>query len=1091
MFKMSFQSWILVYFRIFIVITSDGEINTLYSANMNQQKVNVYISSKSPGAFQNKVTCSFMKTPTISDTNGLFLDVSLSSSSPNGSVTFQCTKAGYAVPFFCHDKVNISIVFLNKSLIQCRKAPVVSVRPTTVRLLKMPAPFIQRLNIITSETISESNAVVSCQKKEGSDISVLINPITMPPGTSTGIISVSILSISSSQSFVISCNAQSVNGSQFLKETSEGGNSTIFLIDGEMILTPNDVNLYSLQFQVLLHLNGVNRDLGVYCGVYTTTNETNANTLLNDKTCRVTSIKGVNQNDWSVTPYLNEFKVSSVLSRTDSLTRLLTIKRNSYPSINYENIIEIVILKCCSTTQNTTIDPTFANIIATSRFNILLQSRLTISKTDDLPTDQTFPYPDPAWTVISPCPCDLTINTCDLGCPCDNMCPVNQSTVMFTGFFGGYYNTPNRHSCNAMLGSNINQENKIDLISRGYTRLPDYHPLLCIVTDNSAVLGKYHSSSQPVRSLFDFSKNAQNVKIEYPLDHISDSSVREIIVEQDSQRQRLYMNGDPLLLMIQPVILTSSDDPTNVVSQYNEYFVLPSDINCDLESNIPVEYLLDRKVYRCPMVLSVAQCQNAVNSKSNIGIGWGPRKLLDRLFARAYLIDDLIISRYSESIFRLRMNRLADNKPVSVQVNYFCLQQNELQNFTIPSQLNADPTQINQIGFFNHICTYNETSKMTSCIPLKNSVTSYQSTPTICSWHNGFQFPPDVDLLNNTCNNVVLKVDYKFIWSNGSILQTIAQVYLANLLVTTTETTYYQEYSVQFIHTTEVDNEISTNLPSHLYGYELDDLIVTGYVTSSSVQRFLVQTNNETNIQMGSMKIGPDMLCENSEIDQLKFGKTVIATCRVLLDFNHFSDCNKLRSLIIARLNLFMPNEVIATYPQASITSPEDWVFIQRNDPFLQSSSKIENISNNSSVNGYCPNITSTMYLKILYSVQGKLQGIPLKQIISATIEYSQEDWQFTCDYSMYPSICRNSSLNNTQYYYLSIIVVYSDVTDKTLEQMNNTLNCDLDTCWNNAFYAWTGLTRLYQLTGKIEQTFEIGVTLGISSLVIIILFIT
>ncbi|KAH8872154.1 Tectonic-2 [Schistosoma japonicum] len=1078
---------------VFMVITSDCEIITLYSANMNQQKVIVYISSKTPGVFQNKVTCSFMKTPTISETDGLFSNVSLSNSSPNGSVTFQCSKAGYAVPFICHDTVNISILFLNESFIQCRKAPVVSVRPSTVRLLKMPAPFIQRLNIITSETISENNAVVSCQKREGSDISVSINPITLPPGTSTGIISVSILSISSSQSFVISCKAQSVSGSQFLMETSEGGNSTIFLIDGEIILTPNDVNLYGLQFQVLLYLNGINHDLGVFCRVYTATNETNANILLNDKTCGVASINDVNPNGWSVTPYLNEFKVSSFLSRTDSLTRVLTIKRNSYPPTDYENVIEIVILKCCSTTQNTTVDPTFANVMTTSRFNVLLQSRLTINKTDDLPTDKTFPYPDPAWTVISPCPCDLTINTCDLGCPCDKMCPVNQSTVMFTGFFGGYYNTPNHHSCNAMLSSNVSQENAVDLINRGYTRLPDYHPLLCIATDNSAVLGKYHSSSQPVRSLFDFSRNVQNVKIEYPLDYISDSSIREVIVEQDNQRSRLYMNGDPLLLMIQPVILTSSDDPTNVVSQYNEYFVLPSDINCDLESNIPVEYLLDRKVYRCPMVLSVTQCQNAVNSRNTIGIGWGPRRLLDRLFARAYLIDDLVISRYSESIFRLRMNRLADDKPVSVKVNYFCLQQNELQNFTISSQSNVDPIQINQTGFFNHNCTYNETSKITSCSPLQNSVKSFQSTPTICSWHNGFQFPPDVDLLNNTCNNVILKVDYKFIWSNGSILQAIAQVYLANLPVTARETTFYQEYSVQFIHTTEVDNEISTNLPVHLYGYELDDLIVTGHVTSSSVQRFLVQTNNETNIQMGSMKIGPDMLCENSEIDQLKFGKTVVASCRVLLDFNHFSDCNKLRSLIIARLNLFMPNEVIAAYPQASKTSPEDWVFIQRTNPLLQPSSKIENISTNSSVKGYCPNITSTMYLKIVYSVQGKLQGIPLKQIISATIEYSQEDWQFICDYSMYPSICRNSStsLYNTQYYYLSIIVIYSDVTDKTLEQMNNTLNCELDTCWNNAFYAWTGLTKLYQLTGKIEQTFEIGVTLGISSLVIIILFIT
>ncbi|VDQ13761.1 unnamed protein product, partial [Trichobilharzia regenti] len=56
------------------------------------------------------------------------------------------------------------------------------------------------------------------------------------------------------------------------------------------------------------------------------------------------------------------------------------------------------------------------------------------------------------------------------------------------------------------------------------------------------------------------------------------------------------------------------------------------------------------------------------------------------------------------------------------------------------------------------------------------------------------------------------------VYSNGSIAKAIAQVYLANLPVTTSEVTYYQEYSVKFIHTTEVDNEVSTKLPSHLYG---------------------------------------------------------------------------------------------------------------------------------------------------------------------------------------------------------------------------------------------------------------------------------
>ncbi|CAH8592149.1 1-acylglycerol-3-phosphate O-acyltransferase 6 (lysophosphatidic acid acyltransferase, zeta) [Schistosoma haematobium] len=1084
---------VLVFFHFFILtICDDGNVIS-YSTNMNQQNILIPTSIKNSDVLRSTATCSFLKTPTASDTNGLFSEMLLSDSNPSGTITFRCSQAGHAILFFCHDKSNSSILFSTKSLIQCRKPPVVSVGPKTIRLLKKPTPFNQRLIVLTSEIVSESNIIVTCLKKGESDISVSINPITVYSGMSNGVVSVAIQSISNAQSFTISCRAQSINGNQYMSATSEGSSSSISLINGEIILTPNDVNLYSLQFQVLLFLNGLNQDLGVLCSVSVANNETQANNLLSDNTCGTVSTNVATSNNWSITPYLNEFKASSISSRTDSLTRLLTVKRNSYPTNEYDNTMEVLILKCCSTTKNATMDPAFANIVTTSRINVLLKSRLIINKGEELPTDQTFPYPDPVWTQISPCPCDLTINTCDLGCPCDNMCPVSQSTIMSSSFFGGYFNLPNYHSCDAMLDRIENEENKIDLINRGFTRLPDYHPLLCVTVDNSAVLGKYHSSLSPARSLNDFNINTKNAKTEYPLDQIDDLGIREVTVDQNSQKQRLYTNGDPLLLMIQPVILTTSDDPSILVSQYNEYFVLPNEMNCDFESNIPVEYLSDRITYRCPIVLSVMQCQDAINIKNNIGIGWGPRTILDRLFARAYLIDDLAISRNSESIFRLRMNRLRDDTPVPVKVDYFCLKQNELQNFTMSSQSNVNVDQINQTGFFNHNCTYNATSKSTSCIPLQNSVKSNHLVPTTCPWHNAFDLPPDIDLSNNICNNVVMKVDYKFVWSDGSIQEALAQVYMANLPVTSTETTYYQEYSVKFIHTTEVDNEIDTKLPSHLYGYELDDLIVTGQVTSSSIQRFLVQTDDETNIKSGVMRTGPDMLCENSEIDQLKFGKTVITSCRVLLGLNDFTNCDKLRSLIIARLNQFMPSEVIATYPQASKTSPEDWIFIHRNDPVLQLSTGNDNTSSLISSIGFCPNITSTMYLKIISAIQGKLQGIPLRQIISASIEYSQEDWQLICDYTIYPSFCRNSTiLNDVQYFYLRIIVIHSDISDKEEQLMiNEQSNCDLDNCWNHAFYAWTGLIKFYQLTGKYEQTFEIGVTLGISSLIIIILFIT
>ncbi|VDO82756.1 unnamed protein product [Schistosoma curassoni] len=259
---------------------------------MNQQNILIPISIKTSDVVRSTATCSFLKTPTASDTNGLFSEMLLSDSNPSGTITFRCSQAGHAILFFCHDKSNSSISFSTKSLIQCRKPPVVSVGPKTIRLLKKPTPFNQRLIVLTSEIVSESNIIVTCLKKGESDISVLINPITVYSGTSNGVVSVAIQSISDAQSFTISCRAQSINGSQYMSATSEGSSSSISLINGEIILTPNDVNLYSLQFQVLLFLNGLNQDLGVLCSVSVANNETQANNLLSDNTCGTASTNG-------------------------------------------------------------------------------------------------------------------------------------------------------------------------------------------------------------------------------------------------------------------------------------------------------------------------------------------------------------------------------------------------------------------------------------------------------------------------------------------------------------------------------------------------------------------------------------------------------------------------------------------------------------------------------------------------------------------------------------------------------------------------------------------------------------------------------
>ncbi|KAF5402131.1 hypothetical protein PHET_03692 [Paragonimus heterotremus] len=738
------------------------------------------------------------------------------------------------------------------------------------------------------------------------------------------------------------------------------------------------------------------------CYVDTAISEADANILLNNTECITSGQSNSTTTSWVINPTNVDFK----LSQSSSLQRTLYLTRTSFPSASEVGSVEIVIVRCCNPAIY---DPAYFGAMATARIDVLLPNTpTTISENNPLDDSQTV-LPNPIFSPVPPCPCDVTQAVCDLGCCCDSFCPENQPVPCFTGAFGGDLTVLDPRLCgNASSGLLSSANYPKEYLSTAsnipllLTRSPGFHQLRCVVADNGAVLGYVYPQTYIARNEKQLISNYESSQQSYPPLDISDSGVRQFN-EPTSLMGDGYREGDALRLGRQVVSLSTGGAPLVIDGQENLPLMLPDPTSCDLPSGSTVDYLAERKTYQCPITMDEISCQAAITAETKLTLGMGPQSIASRLSSRAYLIADDVLARLSQSGYQLRASGLHNSSRAPTIVNYYCLTAKETSTFTTQSDSTLSTTQPSQMGFFDQECLFDNLTLLTTCVPIGNvnsSSVSLSNTP--CSWSDGYELAPTISLVNGLCGNVVLRVDYskppfhfshkrdcifihafhRFFWASGSIKNAEADVYLSDIPTNNTQT-YNQMFTVTFTNQLTYVTQTERSFPSSgRFGYDLDAALITGTIENSNSDNFTVSVDQIGVRVPGIVKPGPDYLCGNAKREPFRFRSNAVGACRVNLNLSNFEDCIQLRSLLVSQLNQYMPQSVVAVYGSPSKTASQDWVIVQREPAEFNYTSPLGNSI------GTCDRVPSGVLMDVFYAVQGKAQGQPIWQIIGVHVRF-------------------------------------------------------------------------------------------------------
>ncbi|KAF8571504.1 hypothetical protein P879_01424 [Paragonimus westermani] len=522
----------------------------------------------------------------------------------------------------------------------------------------------------SSEPVVENTVKLKCLQQPSSGIKVSVGSVTVKKGFSSQIISVQIKSFGNGESTALSCVAQSIGGSQYNFSNSQGQSTLLIPTDGKLSL----------------YVNEIIDDLSMLCYVDTATSEANANSLLNNTECTTSEQNNVTINSWVIYPTNVDFK----LSQSSSLQRNLYLTRVSFPNASEAGSVEIVIVRCCNPAVY---DPAFFGVRATARIDVLLPNAPTaISENSPLDDSQTV-LPNPIFSPVPPCPCDVTQAVCDLGCCCDPFCPEDQPVPCLTGAFGGDSIVMDPRFCGSVFNGSLSSINyPKEYLSTAsntpmlLTQFPGFHQLRCVVADNGAVLGYVYPQTYIARNEKQLVSNYESSQQFYLPLALTDSGVRQFS-EPSSPTGDGYREGDALRLVRQVVSLSTGGAPIVVDGPENFPLMLPDPISCDLPSGSTVDYLVERKTYQCPITMDEISCQAAIATEATLTLGMGPQSIASRLSSRAYLIADDVLARLSQSGYQLRARGIHSAGRAPTVVNYYCLTAKETSIFTIQSDV--------------------------------------------------------------------------------------------------------------------------------------------------------------------------------------------------------------------------------------------------------------------------------------------------------------------------------------------------------------------------------------------------------------------
>nr|VZI42404.1 unnamed protein product [Spirometra erinaceieuropaei] len=804
--------------------------------------------------------------------------------------------------------------------------------------------------------------MVDCSTSDILAVSFAQNPLSVPPGRQNDQTTVVLNSLSGPAS--LQCQAASIVGSQYMSSSSLGTKTEISARNLSLQIFPNGGVVASDSFSITLHANFKFAGLFLKCGATLSQSTSNLSASAGTS-CMSNLTQSTTDVYWLVTP--------SLIQLTSSFFQL-NVSRSAYPSWNDIGQSEDVTVVCCNQ-ETTGVAP---GLSATATFTVRLRNMWLNSST--AATDNTeATLPNPAFTNVAPCPCDLTDNLCDAGCCCDQDCSEYQPMPCISGPQGGEPTTMDPSSCWIKTVAALSTLN--------------YYPALCIFFNNTAALGLYYDQVPLVSTLQDFSSKTSSTA--------SNLQVQPSTTDQGSRGYSQVSGtelalGSPIRLCLIQYDMLSGDLGTDPLCQLTaQPLQLPA---ASFSSRLdPVKYLEDFNTYGEPSPIRVTSeiCSNAGNL--NLIPGQGPTATPtdgSRLNAISYLLSNPATDRICPPFFRVVANQTSTVTTLPVIANYFCLSQSEIiaaGYLQEPNGTKKNSGGDSRTGFLQQSCSYNATSGQASCSP-DTSVNSTAFPLSLCSWDNGEVVPPKPNLTGNLCENVVLSVSYRFILTAGSLSQLVVDMHLGAVDVNSSNI-LFQRFRTSFVSSSQAGADTGNTLGyrSGINGYQRGLPLVLGrYSNPFDSDGFFVKIKASRGMSssIGIPIPGVDNLCSPTATRPIIFGGDVHASCLLKLGITDFGNCQQLRSLVLAGMATFLDFNAIARIGNPSFTNPDDWISLQMpNSSFVLDSPK--EINSTDFPPAQCPRIPAGVQLLFFFTKLRSAAGGLMEQIIGAQLRYN------------------------------------------------------------------------------------------------------
>ena len=972
----------------------------------------------------------------------------------------------------------------------------------------------QEFIVQLSETVVDQNVTVSCPQDPSDSMVLDIPDKIVLTGRDRAIMEVSVINQGDGRS-VVNCSATSLNnGPQFEDGMGQGA---LFLLDeAEVALVPVVTDLLYPQMTAYLVLDATpESEVTYFCNITEVDSLDEARAIAESTDCAVPDEVTQPSRDAMINATVapidptNRTSGSWILSSatitftTDDRFKSVNIYRtNRYQPIQPE----IVVVRCCAPPE-LNIDRKYNKTNSALLAIAYVTEERPINWTtavDDLDEPAESEVIDTAFVELGPCPCDLTENKCNVDCCCDEDC-TEDDLALFTwcipGFYGGQEGEDERYKCSSQ-----------------YFNKPDWTPFMCVEFENSGYLGLYR---QPINATRD-DESYRALVNEFPTYSFEEDSNR--FDDSSPEARDPYVEGFAIKTGIRSQISESSVDTSN-------YFrlTLPQRTwNGKCVTPAPVRYLVDSE-NDCTQELKENMCSEFTRLSARMyaqsGGLWenqaSPQVLQENAQATITytntnyycLTDDEVLDYLGKTITR---------KEVFAKDQAYYFNENP-DNFT-DCNFNA------QTGAY--ICgdlTFE---------PDDNETVSY----TRCPWDDGFtQAPaPDLDTSANisVCNNSVVDVLYSFTWKGSEIEQLEATVFLGNLPLEVektelividhvvggqTETLTYnvtniyptqltQKFQVEWTHNLnesiyENDEERSTEVykRSGQPGYDFNLPIFSGVdARNETTDEFLyIDTNASKSLSLWNPSVSG--FCEGASRSPINFGIDSQTSCMLRLGLPNLLDCENLRKSILYQQDNLMLSNCISRGGDPNRTDLEAWISVFREDisgiitvpnypdegttvettslfPEVTTdySSDNESLSYVDQLVGRCASVPASIHVDIMYALVGKINYVPVYEIIGAKISYGLSTWSLYCS-GKDGEACTEKNLEETQAQVQTFIVSSSvsfilvpasppeTLTEYEQRQMVNKSDrdiCEQEKCWRELFYpltpAYTGETNFY-----------------------------